>query len=281
MKLSTECTRVHSGAREGRATVPGYALWITAACLMLAAPIRAALAPAVLEKKTGFEQRLGSPLPAQAAFVDAAGRTVTVGSLLGKRPALFVPIYLSCPSLCPLALEGLVKSLRLLSLSAGRDYDVVVYSFDPRDTPALAAKRRAELVSGYRRAGSDAGFHLLTGTPRSIAALNEALGLRAVSDSGQFAHAPGVVVVTPDGRASRYLFGLEYSARDLRLALVEASAGKLGKLTDQMLLLCFHYDESAGRYTVSILRVMRVLAALTIVVVGGGIFLMSRRGGRA
>jgi protein SCO1/2 len=244
--------------------------------LVPASRVRAALPAAELVKKAGFEQRLGAPLPPDAPFRDAAGRRVTLGSLLGKRPLMLVPVYLSCPMLCPLALDGLVKSLRLLPQSVGRDYDVVVYSFDPRDTPAKAAERRRALVAQYRRAGSDGGFHVLTGDAAAIARLDRAVGLTPVSDTGQFAHAPGVVVVTPEGRASRYLYGIEYSARDLRFALLEASAGRLGSLTDQALLLCFHYDETSGRYTLSVLRALRVLGAVTLAAVAVSLAALSR-----
>lgn len=236
----------------------------------------AGLPASELIKKAGFEQRLGVPLPLDAPFRDASGKTVTLGGLLHGRPVLLVPIYLTCPMLCPMVLDNLIRGLRMLSMRVGRDFDVVVYSFDPKDTPARAAKRRQDLIAQYRRPGTDGGFHLLTGDESSIKRLDAAVGLRAVSDTGQFAHSPGIVVITPQGRSSRYLFGIDYSARDLRLALVDASSGKLGELTDQVLLLCFHYDETSGRYTVSILRVLRLMALATVAAIVGGVALMSR-----
>ena len=205
----------------------------------------------------------------------------TVGAVMRGRPALWVPIYFKCPMLCPLSLEGLVKALRVIPLTPGKDFDVIVFSFDPRDTAADAAKKRAELASGYRRGGTLVGFRVLTGSPESIARLCKALGFRYAPDkaSGQFAHAPGAVVVTPQGRISRYFLGIDYPAQPLRLALVDASNGKIGRWTDQVLLLCFHYEESLAPYTADILRGLRVLAAATVLVIAAFVWRAIREEG--
>ncbi len=244
------------------------------AALLLAGGTAAAQPP----KDVAFDQRVGASLPLDAPMRAEDGSAVTVGGLLAGKPTLWVPVYFRCPMLCPLSLDGLMKALRVVPLSVGSDYDVIVFSFDPADGPSEAAKRRDELVRAYRRPGSARGFRVITGTSASIGRLTRALGLRFSRDaaSGEYAHAPGAVVVTPEGRAARYFLGLEYSARDLRLALVEASAGKLGRWTDQVLLLCFHYDESLSRHTTQVLEALRFLGLATVLVIGGGVWLAVR-----
>jgi protein SCO1/2 len=256
------------------------AAWLLPA--LLALPARAGYIPGPAGQ-AAFDQRVGSRLPLDAPMRAEDGSVRPLGSFLGRRPALFVPVYLRCPMLCPLALEGLVKALRVMGLQAGRDFDVIVFSFDPSDRPADAARRRAELASEARLPAGLGAFRVLTGSPDSVKRVCAALGLRAVRDpsSGEFAHAPGVVVVEPGGRTSRYFLGLEYSARDLRLALVEASAGRLGRWTDQVLLLCFHYDPNAARYTASILRTLRALGILTAAALAGGVGFALRAEGSA
>lgn len=232
-------------------------------------------------KEVAFDQRVGAALPLDVPMRAEDGSATTVGAVLRGRPALFVPIYFKCPMLCPLSLEGLVKALRVIPLKPGKDFDVIVFSFDPKDTPADAAKKRVELGAGYRRGGSLDGFRVLTGPPESIARLTKALGFRYSPDkaSGQFAHAPGSVVVTPQGRISRYFLGIDYPAQSLRLALVDASNGKIGRWTDQVLLLCFHYEESLAPYTQDILLGMRVLAAATVLVIAGWVWRAIRQEG--
>lgn len=264
----------------------GARLALAAAALLLrgnAAALDAGLSPARLQTEVAFEQTPGARVPAEARFRDGAAAPAPLSAWLGRRPAIVVPVYFRCPMLCPLSLEGLMKALRVLPLSVGRDFEVIVYSIDPRDGPAQAEAKRRELVAAYRRPGSEAGWHVLTGGAAPVAALSASLGFRAVRDAaaGQYAHAPGAVVVAPDGRAARWFLGLDYSARDLRLALVEASRGRLGRWTDQALLLCFRYDESASRYTPAILRLLRAAAALTAVLLLGALAWARRREGRA
>jgi protein SCO1/2 len=227
----------------------------------------AAEQPAIA-RDVAFEQRLGARLPLDARFVDSDGGAVRLGDLLGTRPVLLVPAYYECPMLCTLVLNGVVRMLRALPFDVGDELDVVVFSIDPDETPALAAAKKRNLLAEYRRPGAARGWRLLTGDPDAIEALTRAIGFRYAYDpaSGQFAHASGVVVLTPDGRPSQYFLGVEFSPRDVRLAVVEASSGRVGSVVDQLLLLCLQWDPSRGRYTASVMNAIRVGGLLTLIV---------------
>jgi len=233
-------------------------------------------------KDVGIDQHLNQTLPLETPLKDEDGRAVRLGDYFGKRPVVFALVYYNCPMLCTQVLNGLVSALGVVSLDAGRDFDVVAVSFDPRDTAKDAAAKKAAYVGRYRRGGADAGWHFLTGDPEAIARLTKAAGFRYRfdEDMGQFAHASAIMVATPQGRLSHYFYGIEYAPRDLRLALVEASAGKIGTPVDQILLYCFHYDPATGKYGAVIMRIIRIAGALTLLVVAGGIVFMSRRGRR-
>jgi len=233
-------------------------------------------------KDVGIDQHLNQTLPLETPLKDEDGRAVRLGDYFGKRPVVFALVYYNCPMLCTQVLNGLVSALGVVSLDAGRDFDVVAVSFDPRDTAKDAAAKKAAYVGRYRRGGADAGWHFLTGDPEAIARLTKAAGFRYRfdDDMGQFAHASAIMVATPQGRLSHYFYGIEYAPRDLRLALVEASAGKIGTPVDQILLYCFHYDPATGKYGAVIMRIIRIAGALTLLVVAGGIVFMSRRGRR-
>ncbi|MGH7429016.1 MAG: SCO family protein, partial [Candidatus Methylomirabilaceae bacterium] len=190
-----------------------------------------------------------------------------------------VPAYYHCRSLCPLALDGLVKSLRALSIGVGDQFAVVAVSIDPRDTPELAAAKKATYVQRYSRPAVADGWHFLTGTEASIQGLARSIGLRYARDaeSDQYAHASGILVLTPRGRISRYFYGIEYSPRDLRLALVEASHNRIGSLVDQVLLRCYRYDPATGTYGLVIMNVVRLAGLATILALGSFIVAMVRR----
>jgi protein SCO1/2 len=181
--------------------------------------------------------------------------------------------------LCTQVINGLASALGVLSLEPGKDFEIVTVSFDPRDTPASASAKKATYLDRYKRPGARTAWHFLTGEPASIERLTRAAGFRYVWDdkTQQFAHPTGVIVLTPDGRLARYLFGIEYGPRDLRLALVEASAGKVGSPVDTLLLFCYHYDPMTGRYGLVIMRAMRIAGAATVLALGGFIVLMLRR----
>jgi protein SCO1/2 len=230
-------------------------------------------------REIGFDQNLDRQLPLDAEFSDETGRTVRVGEYFGSKPVVLAFVYYDCPMLCSMVLTSLTSTLETLSLDAGKDFEVVIVSFDPRETPALAATRKATYVERYHRAGAEQGWHFLTGRQDSIARLTSAAGFRYVwdEDTKQFAHPAGIIVVTPDGRPARYLFGLEYGPRDVRLALVEASQGHIGNAVDTLLLFCYHYDPMTGRYGFLIMRTLRIAGVATVAGILGFIVVMVKR----
>jgi protein SCO1/2 len=227
----------------------------------------------------GFDQHIGDTVPLDAPLRDETGRSVQLGDYFGRRPVVMVFAYYDCPMLCTLSINGVASALNILSLDAGKDFDVVIVSFDPRDTPQAAAAKKASYLSRYKRENAENGWHFLVGDRDAIQRLTKAAGFRYAWDgeTGQFAHPAGVMVLTPDGRLARYLFGIEYGPRDLRLALVDASDGKLGSPVDALLLYCYHYDPMTGRYGLAIMRAIRVSGAATVLAIGTFIFVMVRR----
>jgi protein SCO1/2 len=237
-------------------------------------------------REIGFDQHLDRPIPLDIPFNDENGRSVRLSEFFGSKPVVLAFVYYSCPLLCTQVLNSLASTLDVLSLEPGKDVEIVTISFDSRETPDLAAAKKSASLERYKRPGAAAAWHFLTGTRESIARATAAAGFRFVWDDKiqQFAHPTGVIVLTPDARPSRYLFGIEYGPRNLRLALVEASAGKIGSAADSFLLYCYHYDPMTGRYGLVIMRAMRLLGAATVVVLAAFITVMvrrERRGGRS
>jgi protein SCO1/2 len=230
-------------------------------------------------KDVGFDQKLGGRVPLDLAFKDQDGRTVKLSENFGKKPVLLNLVYFDCPMLCGMAIEGLLRSLRALSFDAGKEFDVLTVSFDPREGPDLAKAKRERVLEQYGRPTAEKGWHFLTGDEASIRALTSAVGFRYVWDESQkqFAHATGVVVLTPHGKISRYFFGIEYAAKDLRLGLIDSSGERIGNLADQMLLMCYHYDPKSGRYTPAVTKILKGGAALTLLGLVSFIVLMLRR----
>lgn len=246
-------------------------------------PASAHMAPPWLSK-VGFDQHLDAALPLATRFQDEAGREQPIGDYFGRRPVILVLDYYRCKNLCGVVMDGLLHSLRSVGFTAGQQYNLVAVSIDPRDTPAAAAAKKA----GYQReynAPDASGWHFLTGKPASIRAIAQAAGFRYVYDreNDQYVHAAGVVLLTPQGRISRYLYGVKFAPRDLRLGLVEAAGEKIGTPVDYLLLLCCRYDPKTGKYSYVITNTMRGLAAMTLVLMGG-LFWRQRvqagRGGR-
>ena len=229
-------------------------------------------------REIGFDQHLDGHVPLDTTFEDETGHAVKLGDYFGTRPVVMVFAYYDCPMLCTLVINGLASALDVLSLEPGKDFDIVTVSFDPRDTPATATAKKAAYIARYKRPGAAASWHFLTGEPSSIGRLTHAAGFRYAWDkqTKQFAHPTGIIVLTPDGRLARYLFGIEYGPRDLRYAIVDASNGKVGSAVDSLLLYCYHYDPIAGRYGVAIMRVVRVAAAATVLALGAFIAVMVR-----
>lgn len=254
------------------------AFWI----VILAAPFAwsfgdySAPAPKILDE-VGIDQRLGQSLPLDLTFKDQSGQTVRLQDYFsGHKPVLLTLVYYQCPMLCSEVLNGLVRTLRVIPLSAGRDFQIVTVSFDPSEKPELAAKKRLNYLDKYHRPGADQGWSFLTGDAEAIHKLTQAVGFRYAWDqqAKQFAHAAAIMIATPDGKLSRYFFGVEYPSQDVRLSLVEASNGKIGSLMDQVLLYCFHYDPATGRYGLLIMRVLQLGAILTVLFLGLFIGLM-------
>lgn len=216
-----------------------------------------------------FEQKLGAQVPLDATFRDESGASVSLGQYFRGKPVILALVYYECPMLCTMVLNGLESSLRVLQFDVGREFDVLTVSFDTRDTPRLAAEKRANHLRNYGRPGASEGWHFLVGDEPSIRRLTDAVGFRYawVPETKQFAHASGIVVLTPDGQVSRYFYGIEYSSKDLRLGLVEAGNRKIGNLIDQALLFCFQYDPASGKYGAVILNVVRLSAAVTVLLI--------------
>jgi protein SCO1 len=230
-------------------------------------------------QRLGFDQRVGQQVPADLVFRDETGRTVRIGDYFGKRPVVLSLVYYGCPMLCPLTLDGLNRSLKRLSFDAGREFEVVVVSFDPRETPAMAAAAKREAMKDYARPETAGGWHFLTGGAESIRRLTQAVGFRYFYDSRakQFAHAAGIVLLTRQGAASRYLYGIDFPVRNVRLGLVEAADNRIGSPIDQVLLYCFHYDPVQGRYSAATLNIVRLAALLSVAGLGLMIALLLRR----
>jgi protein SCO1/2 len=230
-------------------------------------------------REIGFDQNIDRLLPLDTAFRDEAGRTVHLGDYFGKRPVVLVFAYYDCPMLCTMVINGLSSALGVMSLNPGKDFEIVTVSFNPRDTPASAAAKKASYLERYKRPEAAEGWHFLTGDQPQIDRLTKAAGFRYVWDeqTKQYAHPSGVIVATPDGRLAKYLFGIEYGPRDLRLAIVEASQGTVGTATDALLLYCYHYDPMTGRYGLAIMRAVRIAGAATVLVLGAFIVVMVRR----
>ena len=230
-------------------------------------------------KQVSFEQNLGVQVPLDLPFRDETGRAVQLSQYFTGRPVVLALVYYECPMLCVQALNGLVKSLKVLALEPGRDYAIVTVSFNPEETPAQAAAKKDEYVARLKRPGAADAWHFLTGTEASIRLLTDTVDFHYVYDAAtkQFAHPTGMIVLTPEGKTSKYVYGIDYGPRDLRLALVEASDHKVGTPVDRLLLYCYHYDPTTGKYGLVLMNVLRLAGVLTVAMIGGFILLMRRR----
>jgi protein SCO1 len=231
----------------------------------------------------GFEPQLNAQLPLDVNFRDESGRDVRLRDYFGRKPVVLALVYYGCPMLCNQVEMGVVGSLKMLSFNAARDYEVIFVSFDPRETPDMAEKKKAAALSRYGRPETAAGWHFLTGKEEAIRAVTTAANFRYSFDEKHnlFAHASGIMLLTPDGRISRYFYGVEYPSRDVRLGLVDASAGKIGTPIDHLLLFCFQYNPETARYSATVLRIVRLGGVLTIFTIVAGILIFRRRDIRA
>jgi protein SCO1/2 len=234
-------------------------------------------------KDVTFKQRLNDTLPLDAMFKDETGRPVALREYFGHRPVVLAFVYYSCPMLCTQVMNGISSALKVMPFKAGEDFDIVLVSFDPRDTPAVAAGKKQAHLQYWSAETTGAAWHFLTGDEATIRRVTSAAGFsyRWDEPTGQFAHVSGVLVVTPDGRLSRYFYGVEYSPKDLRLALVESGEGRVGSAIDELLLYCYHYDPESGRYGVIVMNLVRLGGVLTMLAMGSFILLMRRRDAHA
>jgi protein SCO1/2 len=231
-------------------------------------------------KNVGFEQHLEQQIPPALQFRDETGKSVRLADFFGKRPLILNLVYFQCPMLCGEVLQGLTKSLKILKFDVGKQFDVLTVSFDPRETPELAAAKKAQFLKMYGRPGAEAGWHFLTGEQSNIEALTNAAGFQYQFDpkTGQFAHATAIIVLTPEGKIAQYYYGVDYAPKDLRLGLVQAADNKIGNVVDQVLLYCYHYDPATGKYGAIVTRVLRLAALATILILGTMIVVLVRIG---
>ena len=227
----------------------------------------------------GIDQRLGALLPLDAVFRDESSRAVRLGDYFGRRPVLIGFVYYQCPMLCGYVEVGIEKALKALPFTAGKQFDLVLISFDPADSPKIAAAKKEDFLEKYGRPGARGGIHFLTGSPPSIAAVTRAAGFRYARDpeTKTLAHAAGVMLATPDGKLSQYFYGIEYAARDFKLAMMEASNEKIGTPVDRLILYCSHYDPRSGKYGLVVMRVVRLAGLATVGSIGAFVLVMVRR----
>jgi protein SCO1/2 len=231
-------------------------------------------------REVKIEQRLNEQVPLDIQFKDETGRTVQLSEYFNKsRPVILSLVFYKCPMLCNQILSGLMVGLRSQSFDAGREFDVLTVSFDPRETPEIAAEKKQSYIERYNRPGAEKGWHFLTGDPENIRRLTEAVGFHYNYDekTNQFAHASGIMLLTPEGKLSRYFYGIEYNAKDLRLGLIEASNNRIGSMVDQLLLYCYHYDPATGRYGPVVMNIMRLGGVITVLGIGALLLVLRRR----
>ena len=270
-------------------SILGRSVATTAALLLLASCALAQTAPSNLGQSSnglppalvnvGFEPPLNGQMPLDLAFRDETGRSVKLGDYFGQKPVLLAFVYYGCPMLCNQVEHGVVSSMKMVSFNPGHDYEVVFVSFDPRETSDMAAQKKADAVSRYGRPSTATGWHFLTGSKDSINAATQAANFRYTfsEKTNLFAHASGIMILTPAGRISRYFYGVEYPTRDVRLGLVEASQGRIGAPIDRVLLFCYQYDPTAATYSASILKIIRLSGVFTVLLIVAGILIFRRR----
>ncbi len=229
-------------------------------------------------QNVGIEQHLDAQVPPDLTFTDDTGRAVKLGDYFGTKPLILNLVYYNCTMLCGEALAGLSGAMKMIKFDVGNQFDVITVSFNPQETPAIAAEKKQEYLKRYGRAGAASGWHFLTGPADSINALTKAVGFQYQYDpkSNQYAHATAIIVLTPQGRISRYFYGVDYPPKDLRMGLVEASKGKIGNAVDQVLLYCYHYNPETGKYGAVISNILKLGAGLTILLLAGLIFVLWR-----
>lgn len=257
-------------------------LFILGAALMLHAVQSIAQVPSPASrvfKEVGIDQNLNQQVPLDLEFRDEEGNTVLLGDYFHSKPVIISLVYYDCPMLCTQVLNGMVETFRTLNFTAGQEFEVLTVTIDPSESHEMAADKKATYIKAYDRPGVENGWHFLTGDQEPISRLADALGFRYVYDeaSGEFAHASGIMVVTPEGKVARYLYGIEYGAKDLRFSLMEAAEEKIGSPVDKLLLLCYHYNPMTGKYGVVVATLLRGGGILMLLLIGGYMYIHFRR----
>lgn len=245
--------------------------------LLGAGPAQPVYTPAIL-KDVGIDQKLGSQIPGNLIFTDEQGREVRLSDFYGRRPLILALVYYKCPMLCTMVLNDLARAMNSMKMSCGGDFDILTVSFDPHETPDLASQKKQHYLRAYQRPHAAEGWHFLTGNQPMIQTLTDTAGFRYKWDPKyqQYAHASGIIILSPQGKITRYFYGIDYAPSDLELSLAEASGGKETSVEDQILLYCFHYDPSTGRYSLMINRIVQAACIATVFILGLGIMLMLR-----
>jgi len=277
-KFAMKRTLLATLAAAGAVAVVFLALAPAAAAQLASDPMQSVGVRPELLKQVGIDQKLNQSIPLDLTFRDEDGRTVALGQFFGQKPVVLTLVYYNCPMLCTQVLNGVESSLKELSTDIGNQYDVVTVSIDPTESHVLAKTKKEVYVGMYGRPGAAQGWHFLTGDEPQIKQLADAVGFRYAydPDTKQFAHASAIMLLTPEGKISRYFYGIQYPTRDLRLGLVEASEGKIGSAVDQVLLFCYHYDPATGKYGLLISHVIKAAGALTVLILGVGMLILFR-----
>jgi protein SCO1 len=279
-------TRSQSHFSEDRvlwAGCPPCITWLLAGlCVLSLAAVKASLPPGQrppILHDVGIDQHLDVQVPPGLVFRDELGQQVHLGDYFGKRPIVLALVYYKCPMLCTMVLNDLTRAMNSMKMNCGEQFDIITVSFNPRETPDLAKEKKDQYIRAYRRPHAEEGWHFLTGSQPSIDALTKTVGFRYAWDaaSQQYAHASGLIILTPEGKTSRYFYGIDYAPSDLELSLAEASHGQVTSVADQILLYCFHYDPTTGRYSLRILRAVQAGGILTLLALAVGIVWMTYR----
>ena len=261
-------------SRTLRAWMPALA----AMCAVTGARAQQFGLPAMV-RNVGIDQKLNAQLPLELRFKDESGQSVRLGQYFVNKPVVLALVYYECPMLCDMVLNGLIHGMEKMTLNLGKDFEIVTVSFNPHETWALAEAKKTTYLEKLNRPGAGQSWHFLTGDENAIRQLADSVGFRYAYDpqTNQYAHASGIMVITPEGKVSRYFYGIQYEPRDLRLGLVEASHHKIGSPADELLLFCFHYDPSTGKYGFVIMNVIRTLGSATVVALGALLFVLIRK----
>jgi protein SCO1/2 len=277
--FSTTATAVMITAAIAAAAVPAHAQPAQPAGAPMEAPGSPADAKPGLLNKIGIDQRLNERVPLDLMFKDETGRDVRLGEFFGKRPVVLALVYYECPMLCTQVLNGAVSALSVLKFDAGREYDVIAVSINPKETPGLAAQKKQAYLERYKRPQTAAGWHFLTGKEENIQRLAAAVGFRYAYDEDihHYAHGAGIEILTPQGVISKYFYGIEFSPRDIRFGLIEASDERIGTVIDTALMLCYHYDPATGKYGAVAIDAIRIGGIATLLALLSFMFISLRR----